>query len=565
MGRHEQRPTIRILVLGAAGVGKNCLESRFTTMAYPPLYDPSLTINSRRFFTLSPHQPVDPDPVTRPLDTSDGQLASSSEPRRPRSASTTFSNPGSQAPTTTNNNSPQPPTTPPSPNDPALPPPVCAACHREATYMVEVTNYPSLHHPKVRSHVLAKGEYDAVLLVYDITNRASFASIPSLHAEIPLTARSKRRKASSSSHHHTSSNGHGHVADEGRGETVVALIGNKSDVDHIALFEKEAGMQEAEVEQRGLVHPLYRESWFHTVYDDEERDMPGSPRSVKSLPVARRGEERGEEDVRRSVVSNGGGPRTAARREQLGFVPEEERATSSTNHHNVNNNNPPPTPPEPSNEAIIEKWIAFSDPDGPDDAVASTATEDFTRVDSRATGTTTTAFAPVSSVAKREVWRVEGEMLARTLLLNLPFYETSAKTGDNVEEVFGAIVREVLRGMGREVEQGAAHAPGEHGKGKVPVSRRERRREEKKEREGAVVVSAAAVVAREDQGMSTGHDGERSREGAEAVVLEDITAVLSPTAAPASGSHKRRRESVLGRFMKVFTKRSAVMVSDIAA
>ncbi|KAK3687407.1 hypothetical protein B0T22DRAFT_457149 [Podospora appendiculata] len=524
--------------------------TQFTTMAYPPLYDPSLTINSRRFFTLPPHQPVDPDPVTRPLDTSHGHELNS--PRRPQSASTTFSNPGSPAPTTPQptHNNPSPTTASPSDNTPLLP--VCADCRREATYMVEVTNYPALHLPKVRAHVLAKGDYDAVLLVYDISNRASFTSIPALHAEIPLTTTTtttggtKRRKASATGHVATAS------ADDARGETAVALIGNKSDVDETVGLEKEAILQEAEVEQRSLVHPLYRESWYLRAYDDDEHEPPPlSPRSARSLPVARREEKENEEYVRRSVFSEGGGGglRTSvfSARRELDFVPEEQYPPTSSTTTNK--------PPEPTGETL-EKWIAFADPEGEGDGAASTATEDCTRVDSRTSDITTPA------VAKRQVSRLEGETLARSLLLSLPFYETSAKTGDNVEAVFEAIVREVLRRMGREVVGlggAAAHAPGEHGKERKMGSRRERKKEREREREKERDGVMAAVAM--DPVVVDGNGNEGASDGAEAVVLEDVTDVLATVPV----SHKRRRESVLGRFMKVFTKRSAVMVSDIAA
>lgn len=60
---------------------------------------------------------------------------------------------------------------------------------------------------------------------------------------------------------------------------------------------------------------------------------------------------------------------------------------------------------------------------------------------------------PEATVSKakprRSVSKAEGEDLARSLELQVPFFETSAMTGANVEEAFEAAVRSVLKKMGR--------------------------------------------------------------------------------------------------------------------
>lgn len=56
----------------------------------------------------------------------------------------------------------------------------------------------------------------------------------------------------------------------------------------------------------------------------------------------------------------------------------------------------------------------------------------------------------------RSVSVSEGEDLARSLELQVPFFETSARTGLNVEEAFEAIVRSVLKKIGRSATPSTA-------------------------------------------------------------------------------------------------------------
>ena len=47
--------------------------------------------------------------------------------------------------------------------------------------------------------------------------------------------------------------------------------------------------------------------------------------------------------------------------------------------------------------------------------------------------------------ARRQVATVEAVVLAVKLRLGEPFYEVSAKTGENVDQVFYSVVREIRR------------------------------------------------------------------------------------------------------------------------
>ncbi len=150
---------------------------------------------------------------------------------------------------------------------------------------MEVINNPTLQQERARAQVLGKGEYDAVMLVYDVASRESFDAVRALHAEIPICRRrNNHRRAASGAR----SSGHGWFGGAaasdaagatGSGEIVVALVGNKSDFDAEyasvslgldgSLVDKEAEIQEADLEERSLVHPLFRESRFFDELNDE--------------------------------------------------------------------------------------------------------------------------------------------------------------------------------------------------------------------------------------------------------------------------------------------------------
>ncbi|KAK0750904.1 hypothetical protein B0T18DRAFT_387112 [Schizothecium vesticola] len=555
MGRRSgsERPTIRILILGAPGVGKDCLESRFTTMQYPPQYDTNL-VNSRRFLHLSPRRPT-------ALPQSPSPPAATHRPR-PSSTSSTFSNPGSlpttpiipqtQTQTQTQGHQHQPKltlntTALPSPNNPNndwFHPPTPSLTPTTAnpsdtddnnTYLVEIQNYPLLHHRAARAALLARARFDAVLLVYDVCSRASFDAAARLYDEVPLRRGGGGGGGMTPRRYHAGGEmrspgaggggispvspvGGGMVSGgDGVGETVIALVGNKADVDgegggggqsdgglfggHEVLSVEEAERERREVEARGLVHPLFRGRFGPTAAGDQSPVKKSAPRPVLDLHVN---------------VSN-----------------LEERPL-------------PPTPPEPT--SAIEKWIAV-DPEVDTD-------DEQTRVGSRDSLKTVATAAP----ARREVSRFEGELLARSLLLNVPFFETSAKTGKSVDDMFEAVVREALWQMGHRVEEERGTAGGEGvalGK-KGSVLKKGRGGEARKSFvDEAVLSSPISALPPVLMLPDFGRDGFNGTKGPDMMLREMVT-VENPVPAAAPPVLKRRRDSVLGGFFKKIFRRSAV-------
>ncbi len=135
----------------------------------------------------------------------------------------------------------------------------------------------------------------------------------------------------------------------------MALVGNKSDFDAEyasvelgldgPLLEKEAEIQEADVEERSLVHPLFRESRF---FDELNiRDEPLSPRSVREF--AAKGKEIGA-DGRRSVVSADNDLRRSilSLQRSVRTVPVGKEKRSFPN--------------APDKTAIIETWLQTGNP-----------------------------------------------------------------------------------------------------------------------------------------------------------------------------------------------------------
>lgn len=425
-------PTVRILVIGTAGSGKNCLESRFTTSQYPPPYDPSLTLCSRRFLTLdtkpssdggSQSSTLPGSHVTTDFHASTPSLLSPPDSAGPASPISDPVSPISFVSTTStlNTSTTSIPTSAFFGNDLELPrPQPCAKCtHRASTYLVEVLNYPALQSAKVRQHVLAKGEYDAVLLVYDVSDRRSFEKVREFHAEVSLIssnngAKNHRRQRSHMPRRHSGppagsslqrrssvmsffSPGGGLVAPEedveaGKGpgdNVVVALVGNKADIGDV----EDPNMSENNEGEDGLA--------------DQDDDF--------------------DDDCESAIAVFG---------DALNHDLHEEKAKLGAS-LSVLGTTSRPKPSHTESSETVERWLQV---------VGKAAEEDedcaaHERVDSE---TTASKAKPGRSVSK-----TEGEDLARSLELQVPFLETSARTGANVEEAFEAVVRSVLKHMGR--------------------------------------------------------------------------------------------------------------------
>ncbi|OIW28304.1 hypothetical protein CONLIGDRAFT_372136 [Coniochaeta ligniaria NRRL 30616] len=686
MGRSESKPTIRILILGAPGVGKNCLESRFTTTTYPPPYDPALTLHSRRYFTLSPRPSSPPEPTTRPLDTSyglptlrqtsfagdflttDDKPADDDGDTRPHTASSTFSNPASASLPTRSTGHPTPKGAAPSTtvsrtgaidlehhhhHHP------CPECKTEATtYLVELTNHPALQLDSVRAAVLGGGEYDAVVLVYDVGSRGSFDAVAGLAGEVVGVfgrgggkgGRGKLKRRRSGVAGVTPMSFHKSGQKRGYGEPVVALVGNKADFDaeyasvDVGFEDKRAALEEVGVEERGLVHPLYRESqlyrgddevdggdggigvaiglpelrsmiaakrgtarrgadaastrpllspysgrsfaWDGAVQGERSPGAGGNMSEVEEWPLTRKmGENKDiksdQQDVEQvfSKFNPSTTTRTHTRSANLDSVVR--RSAMSADHHLLSSNNrtsilskrsvrtmqegskPLVLAKLPKSEAV-ENWIRTGSPttaEHPDDESRSLNNDgdpddgnehhDRTRdsIDGRlgrSYSTTTTAAAP-----RRQVSRLEGEMLARTLVLGVPFYETSAKTGENVEDVFEAVVRAVLGGRGALPDESAVLAECRRKHGEI-LSRKT------VEETGMASENGPEVI------LSESSVGNIETLAIHAESLDGVVDAEEDGPVAVQIVHRRRRESMLDRFRKVFSRRSAVPVEDVA-
>ena len=517
--------------------------------------------------------------------------------RRRRSVSSTFSNPASEhdrheeeeeKDQGQNAGGAREPVLVPPPPPPAetknerahLSDEVSHTVYDDATYLVELTNAPGLLDPTARSRVLAKGRYDAILLVYDVGNRATFEAVQEIYDEIPLRHTKRGRKkghATGTVRKSRSSIFAGAGSGGGRAarEPVVALVGNKSDFDDefagfgggfdlgLVLSDKEAVLQEADVEERSLVHPLYRES---RAYDDAPLLSPAI--STRSTPVARArgaGSETAA-DARRSVLSadhallgvpEGRWPNHAVERIRSGPGPLVVPRVKS---------GPPflEMPGKMARVQSIEKWIETGSPGLP--AETGLEEDDAALVDSGASDGEKTER---TTALRRQVSRLEGEMLTRTLRLTVPFFETSAKTGENVDEVFEAVVREVLAERGYHVggektrvsetrlceHPPAVRAISSAGKAGVELVATETRDLiTSVDEQSAPLLAAESTDMPAQESLSTATDDAVLEEETAEVVAEQPSRVV-PT---------QRRESVVERFRRVFTKKTPAMVPNVA-
>lgn len=278
----------------------------------------------------------------------------------------------------------------------------CKACLKKSqTHLIEVINYPHLGSRRHRQQVLAQGDYDAILLVYSVGDRASYELIAKLHEEITLRTQHKRRKAVSRKTSglfsiFTTAHVNGKQAmdagseaaceENGSAQVIVAIAGNKCDLDgEMAMARESAGKNQ--IEDVDYATALFG---LRLLRGDQGRSSPmpsmsSNPRQHRHGPTLH--------------LSNGSSE-TLDKWLQVGEMKETVEVVS------------------PDQEVSV---AARRNSSGPQTTVSS----------------------------GRQVSHVDGEGLALELGTQVPFFETSAKTGENVEELFEAIARVVLNQTAR--------------------------------------------------------------------------------------------------------------------
>lgn len=400
--------------------------TQFTTGQWPPSYDPSLTLCSRRFYTFQHSPPTSTSTTT-------AMSPTNPTPDSPLSEATT------QVPTPITTTHP-----------PAWP---CSTCrlqqqHPPQTHLIEITNYPRLASRSARAQVLAQCAYDAILLVYAVTDRASFAAVRSLHAEIPSYKPKRRneggllRRASSglvkvfATGDADGSRGvaetRGRGSGGGSGGPVVAIAGNKCDVDG----EKRRGArEEGEGEGEKVTDLDYAIALFGLPFlRDTQHDSPScaspSPASSSRAPQTR---------------------------------PHQPAALAHSN----------------DSSETLNEWSRAGRRHKAKEATAVSTTK-----------ARTSAHSPRRE--ERQVSHMDGESLALEVEAQVPFFETSAATGENVEELFEAIAKAVVGRMGGEGERPEVRTMGCRHGGLVMEMGGELA--EGKEEKGGVVVPGTSVV-----------------------------------------------------------------------
>ena len=387
-------------------------------MTYPPPYNPALTLNSRRYFTLPP--------VSVSASTFASLLPRSSRTGSSIDDCTLVGSSSAASSIATSS---------------AVAPPLCSTCiHDDNTYLVEIINYPDLQLPGVRKQVHAKADYDAILLVYDVTSSASFDAVAALYAEIPTRTTRKghlgnhqrtmipRRTSSTRSRtggwFGVGGNRGSEMGVAASGEIVVGLVGNRCDIDDegqeqcetrdealaVTMASAEHGPSPA-VTEDDLLHPLYRECILY------EELMAAA--SLKDRQPECKMEKTKTEEIREAAL------------------PTRPIRTEAT----TNND--------------IYKWLQIGRPVPP--SLLSLSLPDESRPPS-GIGAPATQSGRLSSATtetsglRRQVSPADGAMLAQALQLSVPFLETSAKTSHNVERALEQLVRAVLL----EIRQGAS-------------------------------------------------------------------------------------------------------------
>ena len=384
-------------------------------MTYPPPYNPAFTSCSRRLLTLAAKKAEPSTPVLQsppPLDLSLGLSFDKNgrevlDAHRPQTSSSVYSE---DDPASGVVRVPGPREAAPSRFESRGTPETCAECVKSAnTFMVEVINYPTLQLARERASVLNMGEYDAVLLLYDVGSRESFDIVPVLHSEVILRSRFYGKRSSWRSQ--------GSLVKE---EPIIALAGNKADFDSEGPDPELTFNLGKSMERWGQnAHPTSSGS-LDTIYSDEDEPI----RSPSSLNISM---HEFVADGRRSAMSLD----TSSTRSGAKLV--KRKSTQSVR---VNGDGTlPRMSRRASKRELANMWL--------DKGIMPREGATLDEVDEMA--------QMGGKSYRRQVARAEGADLARQLQLRVPFLETSSKTGQNVEEMFEAVVRQVLVSKGLKV------------------------------------------------------------------------------------------------------------------
>jgi len=420
--------------------------------------------------------------------------------------------------------------------------------------MVEVINYPGLQLSRERHALLAKGEYDAVMIVYDVASRESFELASVLHGEIQAAAgRHLHHYQHKQQQRAGRSSWKPHFGKEGG--PVVALVGNKTDFDEefrsveAALegyfHDKQAKIQALEVEERHMVHPLYREVGRDVVYDE----MPMSARSLGRFASTRDLLA----DGRRSVVSvdryTSRNPGKLVKSKSVQTIRLGGEAPGLRYLHR-----------RASKRELVNSWLETGSPTREHHQEVD-ETDGSTQVDTQDSESTT--------AVKRQVSRVEGEAMAQRLGIRVPFLETSAKTGENVEELFENVIRQALGAMGKDVA--APDSPTSPAEPARPCRKRGHGNgANNNERDSKFSSAANSPVDSVPEGRGGGFGGAQSgrmqagdEDGWPAPPIPANGDDERPT--PPAPRKKERRESVLKRMSSLFFKKKQPSMVDVSA
>lgn len=401
----------------------------------------------------------------------------------------------------------------------AASPKLCSQClPNSQTYLIELINYPALEHSKIRQQVLSKGEYDAVLLLYDVGNRSTFECVRVIHSELSEAVSRQRRPSATLLGRRASSTvlaQHGRrgsllsmfsATEDSRRElygstksetTIVALVGNKCDIDN------EEGSSIA-------VKPVYSMKKQKGDNDDEVAIFGVSIDSGCSEPSTTSTDDSSIQQRPNILRSRRSYPRM---NDWLHIETRAKRlidGLASGQHESALAHNKPPNPSQGTAVTIV-----------------------------------------------RQVSAAEGQGLAFELGLQVPFMETSAKTGANVEEAVEAVVQAVLRRKGRDVPE-------------RKLKRSYRQRQSPASKPSVTIRVECPLIKPAPPVASHGSQDQNPQRQAEANFLSN-DGELEPRSEPQTANifsrrHQvRRRESMGEKMRNLFMKRHASGATNLAA